>query len=125
MSGGGGGGNKKSGDGKGTTPGGSSLPAYGNAPTTQTFQPMMPGFQNMLANQLSAGFGSGGGGAPDFAAMLSGMYSPMSLVNFQEPISTTASLYDKKKFAPISTGNVTLDKLLMGEKVGEDGKDKK
>lgn len=115
MSGGGGGGTRNKG-GKGTTtPGGSSsLPVYGNAPTTQTFQPMMPGFQNMLASQLAAGYGSGGGSAPDFASMLSGMYSPQSLVSFNEPISSTAAAYDAKKFAPISTGNKTIDALLMG-----------
>ena len=98
-----------------TTGGGtSSLPAYGNAPTSQTFQPTLPGFQSMLADQLAAGYGSGGGGAPDFASMLSNMYQPMSLMNFQEPISQTAAAYDKKKFAPIVTGNAALDKLLMG-----------
>lgn len=84
---------------------------YANAPVTQTIQPFMPGFQNMLAEQLSGGYGGGG---MDFAAMLSSMYSPMSLVNYKEPISQTAKSYDKKKFAPISTGNPTLDSLLMG-----------
>jgi hypothetical protein len=111
-----------------TTPGGtSSLPAYGNAPSSQTMQPMLPGFQNMLAQQLQAGYGSGGGGVPDFASMLSGMYSPMTMIDYNEPISQTAANYDAKKFAPINTGYPTLDKLLMGSgKVGaKEEKDKK
>lgn len=111
MSKGGGSSSKK----KTTTAPPAAKPAYGNAPTSQTLQPMLPGFQGMLAEQLAAGFGSGGGGAPDFASMLSSMYSPMTMMNFNEPISQTAARYDAKKFAPIATGNAALDKLLMGD----------
>lgn len=104
----------------GTTP-------YANAPTTQTFQPTLPGFEGMIADQLQRGFGIGANN-PDFASMISSIYQPMSIPVFNEPISTTASLFDKKENAPISTGNVMLDKLLMGQKipkvdgVDEDGK---
>jgi hypothetical protein len=72
MSGGGGSDKKKT-----TTP---TTPTAGpTMPPAQTFQPMMPGFQNMLAEQLSAGYGSGGGSVPDFAAMLASLYQPMTL----------------------------------------------
>lgn len=104
MSGGGGGGGSPQ---QGTTP-------YANAPTTQTFQPTLPGFQNMLAQQLAAGFGSGGGQASDFASLLSSLYRPMNVTQFKEPISQTAATYNKATNAPISTGNPALDQLLMG-----------
>jgi hypothetical protein len=58
-----------------------------NLPPAVTMQPMMPGFQNMLAEQLAGGF-SGQVGAPDFAAMLSQMYSPITMVG---PTKTTPS----------------------------------
>lgn len=88
--------------------------AYDRAPVAQTFQPTLPGFNEMLASQLGKGFGSGGGSTPDFAAMLQA-YKPMSVMNFKEPISSTAKAYDKTKHAPISTGNPALDRLLMGQ----------
>lgn len=89
-------------------------------PTMQTFQPTLPGFQGMLAQQLQQGFGSQG---QDYAGLLSSLYKPMGILNFQEPISTTAAAWDAKKYAPISTGNPALDKLLMGGgKVTEDKK---
>lgn len=105
MSGGGGGGSSE------TTQGST---AYERAPVAQTFQPTLPGFQDMLVQQLTNGFGSGVNGA-DLASMLSGLYRPMTAYSFQEPISTTASQYDKSKNSAISTGNPMLDKLLMGE----------
>jgi hypothetical protein len=88
---------------------------YARAPTAQTFQPAQPGFNEMLAGQLSRGFGSGGATVPDFNAMLQ-MYKPNTVMSFKEPISTTAKAYDKTKHAPISTGNPALDRLLMGQK---------
>ena len=88
---------------------------YANAPTSQTFQPHLPGMQGLVASQLAQGFGSGGSGAPDFESMLANMYQPMSVFNFKEPISATAGAFDKAKFAPINTGNPILDKLLMGD----------
>ena len=88
---------------------------YRMAPQVSTLQPALPGFQNMLAQQLGMGFGSGGGTAPDFAAMLSSMYSPMSMIQFQEPISSTAAAWDKSDHNKIKTGNKTLDALLMGK----------
>ena len=88
--------------------------AYANAPTAQTFQPTLPGFNEMLAAQLGKGFSSGGGSTPDFAAMLQ-KYKPMTVMNFKEPISSTAKAYDKTKHAPISAGNPALDRLLMGQ----------
>lgn len=103
MSGGGGGGGSSN-PAQGTTP-------YANAPTMQTFQPTLPGFTNSLASQLSRGFGSSGA---DLASLLSNLYQPMTAYQFKEPISATAAAYDKSKFAPISTGNPTLDQLLMG-----------
>lgn len=93
----------------GTTP-------YANAPTTQTFQPTLPGFEGMIADQLQRGFGIGANN-PDFAGMIGSIYQPMTIPVFSEPISTTASMFDKKENAPISTGNAMLDKLLMGQKI--------
>ena len=110
MSGGGGGGSGTEAAATGTTP-------YARAPAAQTIQPTMPGFQNMLVNQLMAGFGSGGGTGGDLAAMLGNLYKPMTAYSFQEPISVTRASYDKSKHAPISTGNPILDRLLMGETV--------
>lgn len=62
-------------------------------PAAQTFQPMMPGFQNMLAQQLQAGYGSGGGTAPDFLSMLAGMYRPTTL----SPVSLPLPKAEEKK----------------------------
>lgn len=104
--GGGGGGGSPAAPEVGTTP-------YARAPSAITSQPTLPGFQDMLINQLMAGFGSGGRGT-DLAALLSSMYRPMTTYAFQEPIAATKAAYDKTKNAPISTGNPTLDKLLMG-----------
>ena len=72
----------------------SSAPAIGspspNLPPAVTMQPMMPGFQNMLAEQLAGGFG-GQAGAPDFMAMLSQMYSPFKMVGPTTTTSTSTS----------------------------------
>ena len=90
--------------------------AYANAPTTQTFQPFLPGFDGAIAQQLAQGFGGQTGMAPaDYQTMLAGMYQPMSVMKFNEPISTTAAFFDPKKNAAIDTGNPALDKLLMGQ----------
>lgn len=117
----GGGGDKKEedkgGQGTGTTP-------YARAPVAQTFQPTLPGFQNALVSQLMQGYGSASNGS-GLAALLSGLYKPMTAYSFAEPISTTAALYDKSKNAPISTGNPALDRLLTGQKVGADEDSKK
>lgn len=90
---------------------------YANAPTAQTFQPFLPGFDGAIAQQLAQGFGAQSGmGASDFAAQLASMYQPMSVMKFNEPISTTAAFFDPKKNSAIDTGNAALDKLLMGQK---------
>ena len=83
---GGGGSDKKTTDTKtpATTTPTPSVPA-------QTFQPMMPGFQNMLAEQLYAGYGSGGGSVPDFLAMLSNLYQPMTLGRAKTGTGTTGT----------------------------------
>ena len=106
MSGGGGSSKKKT-----TSTSATLTTPYGNLPTAQTFQPTLPGFQQMQANQLAAGFGGQG---QDFASLLASLYKPMSVMSFKEPISVTAGAYDPKKFMAISTGNPALDKLLMG-----------
>ena len=80
MSGGGGSSSKK----KTTTAAPTASPLI---PAAQTYQPFMPGFENMLAQQLSAGYG-GGGGAPDFMSMLTNMYKPVTLSPVKLPIST-------------------------------------
>lgn len=60
---------------------GGSLPA-----TAQTFQPQLPGFQDMLVNQLMAGFGGSGGiganGGSDLVSLLSQMYRPMTTYSY-------------------------------------------
>lgn len=104
MSGGGGGG------GSGETTQGTT--AYERAPVAQTFQPTLPGFQSSLADQLARGFGGSG---TDLASLLAGLYQPMTVMRFSEPVTATAAAYDKSKNAPISTGNTALDRLLMGE----------
>lgn len=118
MSGGGGGGGDRDRD-NGAQESPPPLAAYGNAPQAMTFQPTLPGFGNMIAQQLAQGFGSGGGG---FEQMLASMYSPMSVYRFSEPISTTAQRFDKDKHMPFNTGNAALDLLLAGKSL--DGKDK-
>lgn len=105
--------------------GDASNPQYPGAPQAMTFPPTLPGFQGMLAQQLAQGFGSGGGTVPDFQGMLANMYQPMTAYRLHEPISTTAALYDSKKYAPIETGNIALDRLLLGKSVGSDKDDKK
>jgi hypothetical protein len=57
----------------------------------------MPGFQNMLAEQLAAGYGSGGGSAPDFASMLANMYRPTTLTPVKLPLSTDKDKDKDKK----------------------------
>lgn len=93
-------------------------PAYGASPVAKTIQPFFPGFQGMIAQQLAQGFGSGGGTPEQFSGALSDLYSPMTMFQFSEPISTTAALYGKGKYAPFNTGNAALDKLLSGGTVG-------
>ena len=89
---------------------------YENAPTVITMQPAMPGMIDALAGQLGRGFSSGIPGTEDgVASYLETMYRPMTIHQFQEPISATSKNFDKKKHVEISTGNSTLDKLLMGE----------
>lgn len=90
--------------------------AYANAPVTMTFQPHLPGMENSIATQLARGFGGDQGG---IAEMLAGMYQPMTIQRFMEPISTTAAMFDKSKQKSFNTGNAALDRLLMGETIGE------
>lgn len=107
----GGGSNKK----KSTAATSSPTASYTRAPTTRTFQPTLPGFMGMVADQLAAGYGG-----QDFMPTLSSLYKPMNVMSYAEPISTTAGAFDKKKYAPISSGNPILDALLMGGgKVGK------
>ena len=83
------------------------LAAYQNAPVQRTFQPALPGALDRLGTQLQAGFG---GNQHDF---VSGLYQPMNMLQFVEPISTTRDAFDADKHMPIETGNPYLDELLM------------
>jgi hypothetical protein len=92
---------------------------YAGAPSQVTFQPTLPGGMQAHANQLAMGYG---GQPSDIMAQLSNMYQPVTLQQFQQPISTTAAMWDKKKHNPINTGNSVLDQLLMGKTVGKEKK---
>ena len=94
------------------------LEGYINAPITRTFQPALPGGLDALSSQLSQGYGGVD------TSFLSNLYRPMDVIQFMEPISTTAKQFDKEKHAPINTGNPYLDKLLMGE-ADDDNKKKR
>lgn len=115
------------GGGGGTGGGGSSggggrtisdiLKPYRRAPVPLTFKAFMPGQKEGIANQLAAGYG---GTPQSFMDYLDKTHVDQKIPMFQEPISTTASVWDPKKRAPITNtggGNV-LDRLLMGKKVG-------
>ena len=106
MGGGGGSSKKKKADDTPSTP----TTPYERAPTSQTFQPYLPGFPDQIARQLQSGYGSEMGGLQD---LLTNLYRPMTLMNYQEPISETQANYDPKKYAALNTGNPALDKLLM------------
>lgn len=88
---------------------------YMQGPTMQVTQPFAPGMQEMLAQQLSTGYG-----APVASNMglLDNIYSPMQQALLQEPISVTQEAMKTGKWNPIKTGNLTLDNLLNNNAVG-------
>lgn len=88
---------------------------YTQGPTMQTTQPFAPGMQQLLAQQLSAGYG-----APVSSNMglLDNIYDPMTQAVYQEPISVTQEAMKTGKWNPIKTGNLTLDNLLNNNAVG-------
>lgn len=89
---------------------------YARAPTAMVMQPAIPGHIGLLGQQLAEGFGGmAPNGEQDVTAFLDQLYQPMTAYQFQEPISTTAEKFKKGNFKPISTGNPTLDDLLMGK----------
>lgn len=114
MSGGGSKGGGSRGGGRGSENGEGEvqeLTPYANAPIQKTFQPSLPGGLDAIAAQLGQGYGVP---QADMSGFLSNLYGPMNMLQFQEPISTTAEQFDEDKHEPISTGNTFLDDLLMG-----------
>lgn len=91
---------------------------YPGAPTAMSIPQAMPGQLEAIAQQMSAGFGSTP--AANMGQM-DALYSPMNLMRFSEPISTTTERYaaGKGAYNPLNTGNLTLDEILMGKKPGE------
>lgn len=91
---------------------------YEKAPTMLNMQAGLPNQINAVAGQLQQGFSGSGG-------MLNGLndlYSPMSLLQMYEPLTTTQDRFDKKKHTELSTGDAELDKLLMGGGQDQDQK---
>lgn len=88
---------------------------YTQGPSMQTTQPFAPGMQEMLAQQLSAGYGAP---VESNMGLLDNIYSPMQQALLQEPISVTQEAMKNGKWNPIKTGNLTLDNLLNNNAVG-------
>lgn len=99
---------------KGGNGGGGGKSPYPNAPVDRRFAIAPPGVTNLIAHQLSDGFG-----APDKAnkEFLANLYDPMKITQFMEPISTTRDAIATGDYRKIHTGNPTLNHILRSGKV--------
>ena len=62
---------------------------YSHLPTTQTFEPTLPGFDGLVAGQLQQGFG--GLDPQGLAKLLENLYSPMTVYQVRSPTPNPAN----------------------------------
>lgn len=88
---------------------------YTQGPSQQITQPFAPGMQQLLADQLSVGFGAT---PASNMGLLDNIYSPMTQTLYQEPISSTQEAMKTGNWNDIKTGDLTLDNMLNNRAVG-------
>jgi hypothetical protein len=113
MSGGGGGSKKKKKKNK-DIPVDPSFLEYANVPVVTTIQPFIGNNQELLAQQLNAGFG---GGVQPYMDQMNNVYRPTQTVGLLEPLTETQKALEKGHDFSGSTGLISLDRILKPEQM--------
>ena len=93
---------------KAAEPAAPSVATNPNYIAMQQPQPFAPGMQDMLANQLGAGFGSpagllGSSSATDFNGLLNSIYNPATPAQAADPIGAAIAAAKKPAAKPAAT----------------------